>query len=239
MIFAAGLGTRLRPLTDNLPKALVPVMGEPLLAHLLKKFQSENVNEIIINTHHMADQVEAYLASSPFPSLDITISKEDQLLDTGGGLKKARWFFDEDEPFIVHNVDILSDINLSYLYEQHLQGQSLTTLAVKQRETTRYLLFDDKGTLVGREADNKIIPAIENIDVNNIQRLSFLGIHVISPALFRFFPEEEVFSILDCYLNAARAGEKIGFSIPDYKYWFDLGKKETLIAAEEAIGSSQ
>ena len=106
MIFAAGLGTRLRPLTDNLPKALIPVLGEPLLAHLLHKFQKANINEIIINIHHMADQIESYLAGNPFPGLEITISKEDQLLDTGGGLKKASWFFDDNEPFIVHNVDI-------------------------------------------------------------------------------------------------------------------------------------
>lgn len=235
MIFAAGLGTRLLPLTENLPKALVPVNRKPLLEHVILKLRDAGFGKIIINIHHLADQVESYLKKTNFLGLDIRLSKEEQLLDTGGGLKKAAWFFNDDEPFIVHNVDVLSDINLRSLYNTHLEQKVLATLAVKRRKTTRYLLFDQNEFLIGREIDKRIIPAKPGETLINYQRLSFLGIHVISPQLFRFFPDQDIFSILDVYLNGANAGGKINFTIPEHNYWFDLGRSENLIEAEKII----
>ena len=207
MIFAAGLGTRLLPLTESIPKALVPVNSKPLLEHVILKLRTAGFSKIIINIHHLADQIESYLKKNNFFGLDITLSKEKQLLDTGGGLKKAAWFFEDDEPFLVHNVDILSDINLSSLYKAHFEHKVLATLAVKRRKTTRYLLFDQKGFLIGRAIDKKIIPAKPGEILTNYQRLSFLGIHIISPRLFRFFPDQDIFSILDAYLNGSNDGE--------------------------------
>jgi NDP-sugar pyrophosphorylase family protein len=235
MIFAAGLGTRLLPLTENLPKALVPVNSKPLLEHVIVKLRAAGFNKIIINIHHLADQIKTYLKKNNYFGLDITLSKEEQLLDTGGGLKKAAWFFEDDEPFLVHNVDILSDINLSSLYKAHLEQKVLATLAVKHRKTKRYLLFDQNGFLIGREIDKKIIPARPGEKLINYQRLSFLGIHVISPQLFRFFPDQDIFSILDVYLNGSNAGRKINFTIPEHTYWFDLGRSENLREAEKII----
>lgn len=232
MIFAAGLGTRLLPLTENLPKALIPVNRKPLLEHVILKLRAAGFGKIIINIHYLADQVESYLKKNNYFGLDIRLSKEEQLLDTGGGLKKAAWFFNDDEPFIVHNVDILSDINLRSIYNTHLEQDVLATLAVKRRKTTRYLLFDQNGLLIGREIDKKIIPAKPGEALISYQRLSFLGIHVISPRLFRFFPDQDIFSILDVYLNASNGGGKINFTIPEHNYWFDLGSPDKLAEAE-------
>ena len=235
MIFAAGLGTRLLPLTESLPKALVSVNSKPLLEHVILKLHAAGFSKIIINIHHLADQIESYLKKNNYFGLDITLSKEEQLLDTGGGLKKAARFFEDDEPFIVHNVDILSDINLSSLYKAHLEQKVLATLAVKRRKTTRYLLFDQKGFLVGREIDKKIIPAKSGERLTNYQRLSFLGIHIISPKIFRFFPDQDIFSILDVYLNGSNAGGKVNYTIPEHSYWFDMGRSENLIEAEKML----
>jgi len=232
MIFAAGLGTRLLPLTENLPKALIPVNRKPLLEHVILKLRAAGFGKIIINIHYLADQVESYLKKNNYFGLDIRLSKEEQLLDTGGGLKKAAWFFNDDEPFIVHNVDILSDINLRSIYNTHLEQKVLATLAAKRRKTTRYLLFDQNGLLIGREIDKKIIPAKPGETLISYQRLSFLGIHVISPRLFRFFPDQDIFSILDVYLNASKGGGKINFTIPEHNYWFDLGNPDKLAEAE-------
>jgi NDP-sugar pyrophosphorylase family protein len=234
MIFAAGLGSRLRPLTDNLPKALIPVNQKPLLEHVILKLRSEGIEKVIINTHHFADKIESYLKENAYFDLDITLSHEKKLLDTGGGLKKAAWFFD-DSPFIIHNVDVLSDISLSQLLNKQLEQDTLATLAVKHRRTTRYLLFDHAGWLTGRQANEQIFPAKPDWDMVDCQKYSFLGMHIVSPRIFRFFPEEDTFSILDLYLNAAATGEKISYVVPKHTYWYDLGRQENLVEAEQML----
>lgn len=152
MIFAAGLGTRLRPLTDDRPKALVTVGGRTLLEITLARLRTFGVREAIVNAHHFADQIVTYLAANGNFGMRIEVSREEDLLDTGGGMKKAAWFFLEsgDEPFIVHNVDVLSSVDLAQMVEFHRQQSALATLAVQQRTTSRPLLFDGEGRLVRR-----------------------------------------------------------------------------------------
>src|ERR1035437_4159057 len=144
MIFAAGLGTRLKPVTDNLPKALVPIAGKPLLEHIIEKLIISGFDEIIVNVHHFPDQIIDFLKANNNFSIRIEVSDErNLLLDTGGGIRKAAWFFDDEKPFLVHNVDIFSNVDLKVLYHQHLRTNSLATLVVSKRDTFRYLLFDD------------------------------------------------------------------------------------------------
>jgi len=143
MILAAGLGKRLRPVTDTIPKALVEVGGRTLLEMAIIHLASSGVKEIIINVHHFAGQIIEYLEKKKNFGLDVTISDEsDQLLDTGGGMKKAAWFFEKGEPFIVRNVDVISDLDLKTMMDHHLQSGAIATLAVRRRETSRYFLFD-------------------------------------------------------------------------------------------------
>ena len=146
MIFAAGLGSRLKPLTDTMPKALVPIAGRPMLEHVILKLKASGFTEIVINIHHFGEQILDFLKENDNFGLTIHISDErDQLLDTGGGVKKARTFFENsNEPFLVHNVDILSDIDLKELYDYHLQNGGVATLLASQRKTSRYLLFDTR-----------------------------------------------------------------------------------------------
>ncbi|MDD3541727.1 MAG: sugar phosphate nucleotidyltransferase, partial [Petrimonas sp.] len=150
MIFAAGLGTRLKPLTDTMPKALVPVAGKPLLWHTIQKLKAAGFDEIIINVHHFAGQIRQYIQDNNRFGIRIEFSDETQaLLDTGGGIKKASWFFDDEKPFLIHNVDILSDIDLQNLYHFHTNSNSVATLVVSERKTSRYLLFDKNNHLAG------------------------------------------------------------------------------------------
>ena len=148
MIFAAGLGTRLKPLTDHLPKALVPVAGKPMLEHVILKLKAAGFTEIVINIHHFGEQIIGFLQANQHFGLTIHISDErEQLLDTGGGIQKASTFFQGNEPFLVHNVDILSDTDLKTLYDYHVQSGNDATLLASQRKTSRYLLFDDTDRL--------------------------------------------------------------------------------------------
>jgi NDP-sugar pyrophosphorylase family protein len=215
MILAAGLGTRLRPLTDTRPKALVEVAGRTLLEITLSRLSEFGVSDVIINVHHFADMIIEYLNAHDNFGMRIEVSREDVLLDTGGGLKKAAWFFeDSSEPFILHNVDVISTIDLRRMMQFHGERQAGATLAVKDRETSRYLLFDERLHLCGRSAtrDPKVLS------------LAFSGIHVISPHLLPMISEEGVFSIITSYLNLAARGENIlGFRADEY-YWRDLGK---------------
>ncbi|MGI9101612.1 MAG: nucleotidyltransferase family protein [Terriglobales bacterium] len=226
MVLAAGLGTRLRPLTDHRPKALAEIDGHTLLEITLTRLRSFGVGEVIVNAHHFADQVADYLKSNNNFGMGIEISREELLLDTGGGLKKAAWFFEGDsDAFILHNVDAVSAIDLRRMMEFHTEREALATLAVQQRETSRYLLFDQQRQLCGRRADGKdeiVRPSAE------LQTLAFCGIHVISPRLLGMMAEDSVFSIISSYLNLASRGEKIvGFRADQY-YWRDLGRPEHL-----------
>jgi NDP-sugar pyrophosphorylase family protein len=239
MVLAAGLGTRLRPLTDNLPKALVEVNGRTLLEIALTRLQSFGVSEVIVNVHHHAEKIVEYLKSMNNFDLKIAISREDDLLlDTGGGLKKAAWFFLEgnppDDPFILHNVDVLSNIDLRRMAEAHKEKCALATLAVQERKSSRQLLFDENSFLVGRRKGNDIADDIIR-PVKTPQALAFSGIHIISPRLLPLITESGVFSIIDTYLRLAASGEKISAFRADEYYWRDLGRPEDLAQASNDL----
>jgi NDP-sugar pyrophosphorylase family protein len=231
MVLAAGLGTRLRPLTNERPKALVEVAGRTLLEIALRRLSDFGVRDVIINVHHFADMVVGYLEANDNFGMQIEISREDILLDTGGGLKKAGWFFEGDsEPFILHNVDVISTIDLGAMLRCHHEKQSLATLAVQNRSTSRYLLFDQRLQLCGRrlvrEQKVEIVQAAAQT-----HELAFAGIHVISPRLLSMLTEEGSFSIITSYLRLAGQRERIvGFRADAYE-WQDLGTPENVAQA--------
>ena len=240
MVLAAGLGTRLRPLTNDRPKALVEVGGRTMLEIALARLRTFGVREVIINVHHFPDMVVEFLKSKDYFGMEIEISREEVLLDTGGGLKKAADFFLEGssgqgEPFILHNVDVISNIDLHRMAQIHTDSEALATLAVQNRETSRYLLFDDGLHLCGRrlERDGKteIVRPSERF-----QALAFSGIHVISPRLLAMMSETGAFSIIDVYLRLAAQERILGFRADEF-YWRDLGKPEQVIAAAEDFRS--
>jgi NDP-sugar pyrophosphorylase family protein len=237
MILAAGLGTRLRPLTNDRPKALVEIAGRTLLEIALSRLREFGVDEVIVNVHHYAEMVVDYLKANKNFGMHIEISSEDTLLDTGGGLKKAAWFFlqhsaENDEPFILHNVDVISAIDLGRMLQFHNERRALATLAVQKRETSRYLLFDEKGQLCGRRSGRDGAPQLVR-SAAQTQALAFSGIHVISPRIFSMMSEDGAFSIISTYLRLAGQGERIlGFHADEY-YWRDMGRLENVERAQE------
>ena len=237
MILAAGLGTRLRPITDHRPKALVEIRGQTLLEIALARLRSFGIREVIINVHHFADMIADYLKKNANFGLRIEISREDVLLDTGGGLKRAAWFFledaDREQPFLLHNVDVISTIDFARMVKFHAGRQALATLAVQKRDTSRYLLFDESLQLCGRAVGDQQPELIRAL--NSAQPLAFSGIHIISPRLLTMLTEDGTFSIITSYLRLARQGEKIlAFRAGEY-YWRDLGKPEDLRQAERDL----
>ena len=237
MIFAAGLGTRLKPLTDHMPKALVPVAGKPMLEHVINKLKSSGVNEIVINVHHFAQQIIDFVKANNNFGITIHISDEtEQLLDTGGGIKKAAPFF--DEPFIVHNADILSNIDLKELYEYHLKSNNDATLLVSPRKTVRYLLFDNNDRLCGwvNKDTLQTKPAGVVYQPELQKEYAFGGIHEISPSLFRYMQDSwsGKFSIMDFYLETCKEAQLGGYVKEDLQL-IDIGKTDTLMKAEEFI----
>ncbi len=236
MILAAGLGTRLRPLTNDRPKALVEVAGQTLLEITLRRLRDFGIREVIVNVHHFADMVVDYLKKNGNVGMRVEISREEVLLDTGGGLKKAGWFFaGEEEPFILHNVDVISTIDLACMVRFHNERKAMATLAVQNRNTSRYLLFDENNSLCGRQAGREQ-PAEMVRPTGKPHALAFSGIHVISPSLLSKISEEGAFSIITPYLRIAGAGEKILAFPADEYYWRDLGKPENLTqAAAETV----
>lgn len=236
MIFAAGLGTRLTPFTETMPKALVPVAGKPMLQWLIEKLAAGGFNEIIINVHHFAGQVIDYVKANNSFGLRIMFSDETgQLLETGGGLLKAAWFFDDNEPFLVHNVDVISDIDPRKMISYHTSQQALATLAVSSRKTSRYFLFDDALGLRGwknvKTGEEKISAPLQN---QQLQPLAFGGIHVISPELFHLITESGRFSIVDVYLRLC-GRYPVKAYLSDNKYWFDMGKPQDLLEAAKYL----
>lgn len=228
MVLAAGLGTRLRPLTNDRPKALVEINGRTLLEIALTRLRDAGVREAIVNVHHLADQVTGYIQRHDF-GMRVEISRENVLLDTGGGLKKAARFFLQSpgEPFFLHNVDVISSIDLGAMLEFHRQQRVLATLAVQQRPSSRLLLFGrDDARLVGRYAGSKSEPAPPGA-------LAFCGIHVISPRIFELMTEDGVFSIIDTYVRLAAEGEKVAGFRADQYGWRDLGTPESLARATQ------
>ena len=238
MVLAAGLGTRLRPLTDNRPKALVEVGGRTLLEITLARLSSFGIHEVIVNVHHFADVIVDYLRANKNFGMRIEISREDDvLLDTGGGLKKAAYFFLEnsgaaEEPFVLHNVDVISTIDLHRMAQFHAENHALATLAVQERPTTRYLLFDEQLQLCGRKSGRDGQAELVRSS-SHPKALAFSGIHVISPRLFSLMTEEGVFSIIAPYLRLAAKGENIIAFRSDEYQWRDLGRLDDVMQADQ------
>lgn len=240
MILAAGLGTRLRPLTNDRPKALVEVAGHTLLEITLRRLASFGIREVVVNVHHFADMVVDLLKRNGNFGMQIEISREDDLLlDTGGGLKKAAWFFLQDgasdEPFLVHNVDVISTVDLESMLQFHRDGDALATLAVQRRATSRQLLFDDsnRNQLCGRQTGQNAPEMV--CDAARTVAFAFSGIHVISPKLLTMLDEKNVFSIITTYLRLAGDGQRIQAFPADEYYWRDLGKPEHIAQVSAEI----
>jgi NDP-sugar pyrophosphorylase family protein len=238
MVLAAGLGTRLRPLTDTRPKALVEVAGKTMLERTLLRLRSFGIEEVIVNAHHHADLLIDYLREHRNFGMQIEISREAVLLDTGGGLKQAAEFFlrgGSGEPFLLHNVDVASAIDLRAMIAAHRASGALATLAVKPRSSSRQLLFDAEGLLVGRQTPTATDWARA---AANPTPLAFCGIHAISPRIFSLLEETGVFSIVPAYLRLAAAGERIA-AYQTGAYWRDLGKLESVRQAEADLAAGR
>ena len=230
MIFAAGLGTRLKPFTDNHPKALAVVNEKPLLQRNIEYLKSFGIEEIVINVHHFADQIIEFLEENNYFGIEITISDEtDQVLETGGGLVKAKANFEED--FLVMNVDILTDLNLADFIKAHQENKALVTLAVSDRNSSRKLFFNKQNELKGWRnlKTEEEIKAIDSLD--NCKDLAFSGIHVISPSLFDKITEKGKFSIMKVYMDLMQTESIIGF---DHSggILIDVGRPESVLEAE-------
>jgi len=241
MILAAGLGTRLRPLTNDRPKALVEIAGRTMLEITLSRLRAFDVRDVIINVHYFADMIIEYLRANDNFGMRIEISREEVLLDTGGGLKKAAHFFLKksdglESSFILHNVDVISTIDLGRMMQSHADNQALATLAVQDRKTSRYLLFDEQLQLCGRRsgADHKN----EFVRTSRqVTALAFSGIHIISPEIFAMMTEDGIFSIVTSYLRLAAEGQRIcGFKADEY-YWRDLGTPGDLVQAAQDLNT--
>lgn len=234
MIFAAGLGTRLRPLTDHMPKALVPVGGVPLLHRLLTKLYAAGYTHVVINIHHHAAQIIDFLAAHDY-GMHIDISDEsDMLLDTGGGLRHAAQFFTGDEPILLHNVDILSNLSLDH-FTASFRPDCLAQIVVSERPTSRYLLFDNNNRLAGWHNISTGATRPPGIDTTALRPYAFAGIHLVSPRIFTLmahYPDK--FSIIDFYLEAMH-NETIAAYLPDNFAMLDVGKVDTLAAANDFV----
>lgn len=239
MIFAAGFGTRLKPITNTIPKALVPVLGKPLLEHVIEKLKLAGFDEIIINIHHFGEQIIDFVASKNNFDIRIELSDErERLLDTGGAIKKSGWFIREDESILIHNVDILSDIDLAALYNQHIKNKSMATLVVSERETARYLLFDESDRLQGWVNEKTGETKSPHSDFNYLkyQKLAFSGIHVISADALKLMEElPDKFSIIDFYLSICNKTNVQSY-LSNESSMIDVGKLDSLKEAERFLG---
>ena len=232
MILAAGLGTRLKPLTDRIPKALVPIAGKPLLEWQLEKLRAAGIRDVVINVHHFADQVEAYVRENASFGMDIRFSDERELLlETGGGLRKATALLGNDQPVLVCNVDVLSTICLDKLIAAH-DPKTLSTIVVSPRETQRYFLFDTDRRLMGwtNRKTGEVKPA--ELNTEGLEPLAFSGMHVVSPEIFEVMqPYPDKFSITDFYIEQCREHVIKAFVPSDYRM-MDIGKIDSLDEAE-------
>ncbi|MGN0214774.1 MAG: NDP-sugar synthase [Muribaculaceae bacterium] len=239
MVFAAGLGTRLRPLTDGMPKALVPLHDVPMLERVIKNIIACGITDVVVNIHHFGDQIIDFLAKNNNFGINIAISDErDMLLDTGGGILRAKPLLEGDEPFLVHNADIFTDLDLKSIINHHNTSGADATLLVKQRTTQRYLVFNKEWRMQGwtNIATGEVKPASLNIDATH-RLMAFGGIHVISPSVFaalQNFANEPKFSITPFYIANCNNLNIQGFCPEGYN-WFDIGKIETLRQAEQFI----
>jgi len=226
MILAAGLGTRLKPITDSMPKALVEINGKTLLEHSIDHLKINGIKEVIVNVHHFPDQIIEFLEKKKNFGLKIEVSDErDELLDTGGGVKKASWFFEGGGPFVVRNVDVLSDIDLGAMLSFHKKQRPLATLAVRNRETSRYLLFNERSEMVGWTNTSSGEKKLSRKDFKRIHPLAFSGIQIFSPSIIPLMNEEGRFSLINMYLRLCRNNRISAFTDND-SFWFDAGKRE-------------
>lgn len=239
MVFAAGLGTRLRPITNDIPKALVPVGGTTMLERVIRKIRAAGIDEIVVNTHHFADKVEAFLSGNPEIGKGVSISREDgEALETGGGIRNARKMLEGSGSFLMHNVDILSDIDLKK-FTASCESGSLATLAVQETEADRYFLFDDDLRLVGwtNVRTGEVKSPYPGLDPSNCRRLSFCGVHILSDEVFPLmegWPDR--FGIVDFYLSVAATRTIRGIIQKDI-HLLDIGTPEKLAEAEAVCAS--
>lgn len=223
-ILAAGYGTRLRPLTDKIPKPLVSVWGKPVISYIIESLIEFGINDFVLNLHHLGDLIEEYLALK-YKGVKFFYSREEKILDTGGGLKRALRFLKDDE-FIMHNGDILAKFNFSEIVNYHKSFKNVVTIPLLERESSRKLCFDEDMCLCGwinREKN------LYKGRIENVKMFSFAGFHVINPVIAEFMPEEDVFGIFDFYLSVSEKIKIRGFLIkPDY--WYDIGSIDKLIS---------
>ncbi|HKK81275.1 MAG TPA: nucleotidyltransferase family protein [Prolixibacteraceae bacterium] len=232
IIFAAGMGTRLKPITNNIPKALVPLNGKPLIDHAIEKLIDAGIHEIVINIHHFGDLIINHIKKSSHP-VSIQFSDErDQLLETGGAVRKAAPLLKDNAPVIALNVDIISSINLNELINQHIETNALATLAVRKRETSRYLLFNSKMELAGWKNINTNEVKMAREPQNNLIQFAFSGIQVLSPQFFDLITETGKFSIIETYLRLASTQKIMGFHDKS-SFWIDVGKPGEIEKAEK------
>ena len=236
LILAAGLGTRLRPLTDHTPKALIDVGGVPMLERVARRLIAAGADRLIVNTHYLGEQIARYIADRNGFGVECLVSPEpgDAPLETGGALVEAEPLFRKDAPFFLHNADVLTEIPLAEMYAANASAGALATLAVMERETSRHLLFDDVG-LLGRTDAKKGLDLRVRDAVGEVRKLAFGGVHVISPRIFGLLTERGAFSILDPYLRLAGEGETILPFRVDGHLWLDIGSPAQLEAARRTI----
>lgn len=237
ILFSAGLGTRLRPLTGSLPKALVPVAGKPLLQWNIEKLRDAGCSRIIVNVHHFPDMIKTFLSENQNFGVEISISDErDEILDTGGGLLKAAPFFNPDEIIIAHNVDVISNLDLKMLVNHHNENGGMATLVVRDRITQRYLLFDQKMMLCGwsNKASGEL-KLTHPLDPDTLRAFAFSGIQAISPGMIPWIKQTGKFSIIETYLSLATNHAILGFE--DHStLWMDVGKPDQLQTAAQILG---
>jgi NDP-sugar pyrophosphorylase family protein len=225
MILSAGFGTRLKPLTESVPKALVKVNGLPMIEHSLNRLIDCGINYIVINTHHFAGQIEDYFSKKNY-SVEIKLLFEKEILGTGGGIKNAARYLKDTDSFIVHNVDVLSDINFNELVKFHFAHTPLATLAVKKRETKRPLIFDEEMNLIGRISENKSYRYHK--PVGRESHFGFCGIHILSSDIFKYFGEESFFDIFTSYFKLASSKKIKAYDVKS-SFWEDLGKLDNSV----------
>lgn len=235
-VFAAGLGTRLKPLTDNCPKALVKLNRKPLLWHTINYLERFGVNFIVVNIHHFGEQIIEYVKCQKFSAKIVISDERDLLLDTGGGLLKAKEHFKGEEPFLAINVDVVASVDLGQVIRYHIENNNMATLVVRNRETSRYFLFDNNLQLSGWKNSATGEQTITRNTVKEITPLAFSGIQVISPKLFSLVNNDGKFSVTPMYLKLSESEKIMGF-IDNSDFWLDLGKPGQISIAEKYLNS--
>ncbi len=233
MIFTAGLEGQPFPLPSDRPRALVRINNEPLLGMLIRRLADSGFCQIIVNVHHFADRIIDFLNRNDNFGISIEVSDETDLrLDTGGGLKRVQWFFNDDRPFLVYNLEILSDIDLGVLYDDHARSGALATLVVRSRESSKFMLFNDNMRLCGWENIETGETRLVGPGSMQFQRFAFSRIQVVSPEIFGLITERGAFPLAELYLRLAAENFIRGYP-ENESIWMDLGKKEGMIEAEK------